>query len=240
MPEGPEVRDLAIRLNLLLAGKKIVGATSLFPKYSEVCKKIIDCKVNRIFSKGKVILWEINNGELYIYNHLKMTGWWIYGDKFPLNPERNNSTNGTTRFILDIEDYKEQLIFVDNINLAQFDLISKNNTITILQSLGYDPLTKIGFNYIQNHFSELIMQSSKSAVGNVLMDQNIICGIGNYLRSEILWTAQINPFKTVGELSDSELSRLKRAVLQVPNKIFKLRCTDKQYVFKVYGQKNRC
>jgi len=42
-------------------------------------------------------------------------------------------------------------------------------------------------------------------IGNVIMNQKIISGIGNYLRADILWCAKINPFRKVKDLTDKEL-----------------------------------
>jgi formamidopyrimidine-DNA glycosylase len=42
-------------------------------------------------------------------------------------------------------------------------------------------------------------------IGNVLMDQKIVSGIGNYLRADILWMSKINPFRNVSTLTDGEL-----------------------------------
>jgi endonuclease-8 len=47
------------------------------------------------------------------------------------------------------------------------------------------------------------------AIGDALLDQRLVAGIGNLWRAEALWRAQISPWRKTGELSDEEL----RAVL---------------------------
>ena len=42
-------------------------------------------------------------------------------------------------------------------------------------------------------------------IGNVIMNQKVISGIGNYLRSDILWLSRISPFRKVKDLSNKEL-----------------------------------
>ncbi len=39
------------------------------------------------------------------------------------------------------------------------------------------------------------------------MDQRVIAGIGNIYANEILWEAKINPFKSVGELTEEEIKK---------------------------------
>ena len=41
-----------------------------------------------------------------------------------------------------------------------------------------------------------------------MLDQHVICGVGNYLRADALYYAQIDPFKSTSELTDTELKEL--------------------------------
>lgn len=50
------------------------------------------------------------------------------------------------------------------------------------------------------------------AIGNVLVNQRVVSGIGNYLRADALWLARISPFRKVGELDDIELERIYKSV----------------------------
>jgi len=45
-------------------------------------------------------------------------------------------------------------------------------------------------------------------IGIVIMDQKTISGIGNYLRSDILYLSKINPFRKVNKLSDAEINTI--------------------------------
>lgn len=42
-------------------------------------------------------------------------------------------------------------------------------------------------------------------IGNVLINQKIVSGIGNYLRADSLWMAKISPHRKIKDLSDDEL-----------------------------------
>ena len=50
------------------------------------------------------------------------------------------------------------------------------------------------------------------AIGNVLVNQKVIAGIGNYLRADGLWLAKVSPFRKVEELSVDELERIYKSV----------------------------
>lgn len=49
---------------------------------------------------------------------------------------------------------------------------------------------------------------SQIALCKFLMEQKYFSGIGNYLKSEILYRARLNPFRLVSTLTDDEISRL--------------------------------
>jgi len=45
-------------------------------------------------------------------------------------------------------------------------------------------------------------------IGNVLLNQKIISGIGNYLRADVLWMCKISPFRKVKDLTDKDLENI--------------------------------
>ena len=45
----------------------------------------------------------------------------------------------------------------------------------------------------------------RTAIGEALLDQRLVAGIGNLWRAEALWRAQISPWRTLGDVSDEEL-----------------------------------
>jgi formamidopyrimidine-DNA glycosylase len=54
--------------------------------------------------------------------------------------------------------------------------------------------------------------NTSKMIGNVLVNQKVISGVGNYLRADGLWLARISPFRKVGELSDIELETIYKSV----------------------------
>jgi len=49
-------------------------------------------------------------------------------------------------------------------------------------------------------------------IGNVIVNQKLISGIGNYLRSDALWMAKISPFRKVDDINDNELELIYKSV----------------------------
>jgi formamidopyrimidine-DNA glycosylase len=70
--------------------------------------------------------------------------------------------------------------------------------------LGIDPL---GENFTLNNFKKLLTLR-KIAIKNLLMDQQLIAGIGNIYANEILFQSKINPQRQGDTLSTTEKIRL--------------------------------
>jgi len=52
----------------------------------------------------------------------------------------------------------------------------------------------------------------KKPVGNVIVNQKLISGIGNYLRADALWMAKVSPFRKVSDLTDKEIELIYKSV----------------------------
>jgi endonuclease-8 len=53
------------------------------------------------------------------------------------------------------------------------------------------------------------------AVGDALLDQRLVAGIGNLWKAEALWDARISPWRPLGELEDDELKRVLRSAARL-------------------------
>jgi len=50
-------------------------------------------------------------------------------------------------------------------------------------------------------------------IGNVIVNQKIISGVGNYLRADALWMSKISPFRKVKDVKDDELDILYKSLI---------------------------
>jgi len=48
----------------------------------------------------------------------------------------------------------------------------------------------------------------QAPLGDVLLDQHVFCGVGNVLRSEVLWASELSPYARVGDLAEPDAGRL--------------------------------
>jgi formamidopyrimidine-DNA glycosylase len=83
------------------------------------------------------------------------------------------------------------------------------------KSLGPEPLEK---DFTFEKFKEAMSKKKRGKIKQVLMDQNIIAGIGNIYSDEILWQAKIHPFKDVSKLKDDQLKEIYKAMKEILKK----------------------
>jgi DNA-formamidopyrimidine glycosylase len=106
-----------------------------------------------------------------------------------------------------------------------------------LKTLGPDPLIE---EITRNDFIKILRRSNlqKKVIATVLMNQKIISGIGNYLRSEILYTAKISPFRKISDLTDQDLTTIWKAMNNIIMKSYNIQRKNglHTYPFAIYQQ----
>lgn len=71
--------------------------------------------------------------------------------------------------------------------------------------------------------SRLRSYSQKQELCVALLDQNLYSGIGNYLKSEILYLADLHPSRTLSSLTNSNIEILRLSILDRVNQAYKTR-----------------
>ena len=81
-----------------------------------------------------------------------------------------------------------------------------------LKELGPDLLDdNTTFELVKNQLRKKVNENK--AIGNVIVNQKIISGVGNYLRADSLWMAKLSPFRKVQDITNDELKVLYEAIL---------------------------
>jgi formamidopyrimidine-DNA glycosylase len=91
-----------------------------------------------------------------------------------------------------------------------------------IKNIGPDPLKP---SFTVGQFISLI-RKKQGPIKKILMDQNVVSGIGNIYSDEILFVAKIHPLKKVEKLSDKELKAIFEAAKKILKKAIKLRGTS--------------
>jgi formamidopyrimidine-DNA glycosylase len=110
-----------------------------------------------------------------------------------------------------ITDRKISFYFYDQLSFGTLKAIDGTNDNSQLEKklreLGPDLLdSKITFELFKTQIRKKVNESKP--IGNVIVNQKIISGVGNYLRADALWMAKISPFRKVSEINDNDLETL--------------------------------
>lgn len=222
MPEGPEILITTQYLMSKLKNKKILSIVIISGRYThqkikgyDVIKKSLPVKIKNIDSKGKFMWFELsnNNDTIYLLNTFGMTGRWSF----------KKSVQSRIKFIISSRSRKNKtrdLYFIDQRN---FGTVEFADTIDVLENkldkLAPDILKSNMSNHeLFNHIKTFITKSRKDLnLVKLLMDQHaLVSGIGNYLTAEILYDSQINPHRSLADLSENELKKLVYSMRKIP------------------------
>lgn len=135
------------------------------------------------------------------------------------------SKNSKFKFRSDSNFYNKTLEFSDVRKFAKIilDHTAKINTLTEIKNLGIDALDK---NFTLEKFEKILNKQKNKIIGDFLIDQKFIAGIGNIYRSEILFAAKVFPLKRVRELKKKEIESIYKNIKIVLKKAIKLRGTS--------------
>lgn|ERR1700754_1302516 len=221
MPEGPEVRKYADALDEVLSGRVIV---SLEARTREARKwleqneqQLIGRRVERVVSHGKHLIGYIS-GDFFFHSHLMMWGRWQ-----TFAAVRRGRSKSKTLSLPDKDRRERARVVVEGgaaillsapiFNVGHGD---PYHAIEILATLGPDALPYRG-RFDRREFQRRLFlpQHQDETIGASLLNQQIVAGLGNYLRAEILFNCKLNPWLTVRELTKRNVSCLTRSIPQL-------------------------
>ncbi len=238
MPELPEVQTIVNDLNKKVKGLTIADVWTDWPKYFRRSKggfdgfkkSVTGRKIEKVWRIGKNIIFDLSGGKKMLI-HQKMTGhlligtWnmkhgtWMPAQKGLLS-ER---VNGYIHLMFWLSGGK-MLALSDLRKFAKILVAPEKDfkNLEDVKNIGPDPL-KPSFKF--NDFRSLITKK-RGVIKKILMDQNIVSGIGNIYADDILFTVKIHPLMKVEHLNDKELKAIFEATKKILKKAVKLRGTS--------------
>jgi formamidopyrimidine-DNA glycosylase len=230
MPELPEVQTVVSQLERKIVGKTINGfwgdwKKKTLPSFAVFAKQVKGAKVLGTRRFGKHIVIDLDNG-YSIVAHLKMTGHFLVKDRENRFSKAfvDDPKNGYIHHIFTFTD-KTTLEFSDMRKFGWLRIVKtgKVETLPSIASLGVDALSS---KLTRKHFQGLLLEKKKRSIGGVLLEQNLIAGIGNIYRSEALFLAGVLPARRIETLSKNEWLKILPAIKKVLRKAVKLRGTS--------------
>ena len=199
MPEGDTLFRTARTLDRALAGRVVTGFTTVFAALTRVDADapISGRTVERVFARGKHLLMAFG-GDLFLHTHLRMNGsWHIYQPG-----ERWRAPRADMRIVLSTDAY-EAVGF--SIPVAEFLTSGELARHPQISALGPD-LTDPAFD--RNEVRRRLATVGALPVEEALLNQRVLAGIGNELKSEVLFVARVHPFTPSDAIDDDAFRKL--------------------------------
>ncbi len=209
MPEGPTIKNMADRLRAALTGQVIIAAQSRYKKAKEEDwpALLVGRSIEGVRSHGKNLFIELSGGYT-IYSHMLMWGsWHIYQPG-----EEWQKAEKLARLVLETPEKVAVLFNAPLCEVIPPENLQNHKTI----ALGPDVLAD-DFDPSEVWRRMHLPENREKELGEITLDQTILTGIGNILKSEILFRAGLHPLKPAHSLTQEEFDdfiRYSRELLQ--------------------------
>lgn len=178
-------------------------------------------KVEGATTRGKHLLITFS-GDLILHTHMRMNGsWHVYkpGERWRARRHEMRIRIATATI--------EAIAF--NVPVAEFltgDALSRHE---LIQSLGPD-LADPSFDH--GEVRSRMVSVADAELHDALLNQRVLAGIGNVLKSETLFVARLNPFTRVNQLTDEDFDRLMSAA----RRLMTMNIRESASILRVYGR----
>ncbi|PAF55115.1 DNA-formamidopyrimidine glycosylase [Mycoplasmopsis agassizii] len=216
MPELPEVRVNAFKLNEAVTNKTIVDIKVWKPKLiqeineEEFKSSLIGKRIKSVSNVSKFLVFELTD-DTYMLSHLRMTGQYLFWNTPPDFLEQH------IHIIWYFSD-GSQLQYKDYRAFGTFHI---RNKLNLLSTKPLSIIAKEPQEIEPNDFFKLTKKSSK-AIKTFLLDQSKIAGLGNIYANEVLWACKIHPSKLASEISLKNVKDILKFAAQIMDESTKL------------------
>ncbi|MEU1788856.1 DNA-formamidopyrimidine glycosylase family protein [Streptomyces sparsogenes] len=201
MPEGDTVWRTARRLHQALAGRPLTGCDLRVPRLATV--DLAGRRVMDVTPRGKHLLTRVEGG-LTLHSHLRMDGAWrVYdpGERWRGGPLHQ------VRAVLSTADHTAV-----GYRLPVLDLLRTTDEDRVVGHLGPDLL---GPDWDPQEALRRLLADPARPVGEALLDQRNLAGIGNVYKSELCFLTRVSPWLPAGQVpSPQRLVALAKRLLE--------------------------
>ena len=197
MPEGDTIFRAAQALDKALSGAIVTAFETTYAHLASANDNtpVSGRAVEKVESRGKWLLIYFS-GDLILVTHMLMSGsWHIYRPG-----EHWKRPRSQMRVVIRTEHF-EAVAFA--VPVAQFHTARSLERNT--PKLGPDLLKD---DFAGDEAKARIRSHADEEIGNVLLDQKVMAGIGNVFKSEICFVCGVHPFRLVSSLTDREIDCL--------------------------------
>ena len=200
MPEGDTIHAAARRVGEALVGREIVSIETPQARHAKDRwpERLAGRAVRSVDAKGKHLFVRFE-GDLTVHSHLRMGGWWgVFrrGERWRRSPRRAWLVIRTPEH--EVVQFDGPVLELMTDGRTRFD--------QRIASLGPDILAD---DFDPAHaLRRLRSDDPTRGIGDALLDQRNVAGIGNMWKSEACWAARVSPWRRLANTTDEEVERI--------------------------------
>lgn len=211
MPELPEVASVCLGLQQLVAGSTIAQVAVYWPRIvtergtvSQFGNLVNGCTIRQVSRRAKYIIFDC--GPISLVAHLRMEG------KFYVLNTADEPMTKHTHVVFTLTDGR-RLCYEDVRKFGRITALSTTEVAAYFaaKKLGVEPLSA---QFDVHEFYQALQQRSQ-ALKPLLLQQQIVVGLGNIYADEVLFQAQLHPEQAAHSLTFQQVERLHTAIITV-------------------------
>lgn len=211
MPEGPEIRLAADKIAEAIAGRVAIEVYFAFDHLKSYEDTLSGEKISAVETKGKAILIRFANG-YNIYSHNQLYGKWIIRPAYDYP-----NTNRQLRLAIHNQHRSALLYSASDIEVLRDEELANH---PFLSKLGPDLLDEsITTAQVIDRFKDPQFQRRKFTA--LLLDQGFLAGLGNYLRSEVMFVGRIHPASRPIDCTEQQIEQVADAALKLTRQSYR-------------------
>lgn len=213
MPEGPEIRRAADKIHRAIAGNLAADVFFAFDHLKPYEDELVGRTITAVTPYGKALVTSFDNG-LAVYSHNQLYGKWVV-----CKPQAAPATRRQLRFAVHTPTAWALLYSASDIEVLTAEAVPAHPYIA---KLGPDTLDTA---VTPAEVAERALSTPfhRRQFATLLLDQGFLGGIGNYLRTEILYVAGIHPSQRPVDCSTAQIAAFAEAALALPQQSYRHR-----------------
>jgi endonuclease-8 len=210
VPEGPEIRREADRLARVLVDARLERVWFRFPRLQARAEELLPRRIVAVRSWGKALLTSFDDGRA-IYSHNQLYGRW-----YVVRAGAEPATNRDLRLALETATHRALLYSASEIDLLEPGAWQAHPFLAKLGPDVFDAATTPAF--LRRRMCS--KPFARRPLGRLLMDQTFLAGLGNYLRTEILFAARLHHALRPADLREEQLGELSRQIRRLAQRAY--------------------
>jgi endonuclease-8 len=224
MAEGDTILRAARRIDAALSGETVAASAPNPRARAARIERLDGRRLDAVESHGKNLL--LRFGDLALHSHLGMSGsWHVYPRGGPWRRPRRSA------WAVLVGERSEAVQFGGpTLRLVPADRLRRDPQ---LARLGPDILApELDLDAV----AAGLRAAPERALGDALLDQTLVAGIGNIFKSEACFAARVDPWRPLGDLDDDEL----HAVLEAARAQMLAAVANGRHIYAVYRARRPC